>query len=74
MQFAREPGGVSGGSLPELWGRVDGAPKPSARTENLLRFVFLFRFYRRKGQRMKKKWRKIDEKTRFGGTLGFFLL
>ena len=40
MQYVREPEEGTGGSLPQLWGRVDGAPKPSARTEKLLVFVF----------------------------------
>ena len=29
--------------LPQLWGRVDGATKPSARTEKF--FMFSFRFF-----------------------------
>ena len=29
-------------ACPQLWVRVDGAPKPSARTEKLLLFIFCF--------------------------------
>ena len=31
-------------ACPQLWVRVDGAPKPSGRTEKLLLFYILFRF------------------------------
>ena len=65
--------GAVGAVCPQLWGHVNGAPKPSARTEKLLRFIFSFRFYRWKGQRMKNKWHKTNQKTRFGSTLDFSL-
>ena len=38
--------GAVGAACPQLWGRVDGAPKLSALTEKLLLFIFSFRFYR----------------------------
>ena len=56
----------SGAACPKFWGSVDSAPKPSTWTEKLLLFIFLFHFYGWKGQRVKNKWAKIGEKTRFG--------
>ena len=71
LPSAQEPGGAVGAACPQLWGPVCGAPKLSARTEQLLLVIFCFVFYRLKGQRVKHKWPKTDEKTRFGGNLDF---
>ena len=62
----------SGGSSPQLWGRVYGAPKP-ARTEKLLLFYIFVSFLSVKRPKDENKWPKIDEKTSFGDTLGLFL-
>ena len=72
LPYAREPEGAVEAACPQLWGRMDGAPKPSVWTEKLLLFIFSLTFYRWEGQRVKNKWPKIDEKIRFEGTLGFF--
>ena len=61
------------GQLAPTLGPCGRCPKPSVRTEKLQPFIFSFRFYRWKGQRVKNKWLKTDEKTRIGVTLGFFL-
>ena len=60
----------SGGSLPQFWGRVDGAPKPSGRTE-VAKFSFCFICEKTKGWKISdlKPMRKLDL-----GYLGFFLL
>ena len=55
--------------LANLFNICGRCPNPSARTENLLLFIFSFRFYRWKGQRVENKWPKTDEKTRFCDTL-----
>ena len=62
-----------GAACPQLWGRVDGTLKPSARTEKLVTFYIFVPFLSVKRPKVKNKWPKTGEKTKFGGTLGFSL-
>ena len=54
---------VEAGSLPQLWGYVDGVTKPSVRTDKLLFLYFRFVLI---GEKVKNKWSKTDERTKFG--------
>ena len=75
MQYTREPGGAACPNFGAVW-----TVPPNIQPEHFLSTFLVSTFYifvsflsvkRPKG---KDKWPKTDEKTRFGGTLGFFLL
>ena len=62
MRVNRE--GVVGTAFPQLWGRVDDVPNPSARTEKLLLLYFRFVFIGENAKGLKisglKPTRKLD--------------